>query len=339
MNQKEEKCYRNKIVYLSFVMALLIIVRHSSGIGVYKNLSGVLYYIELFMGHFTDLIVPMFFAISGFLFYQNYDRKKLISKWNTRFKSLVIPFIAWNLFGYGFTWLLFHIPGIGDAMNRKLPDYNLLTWAYDVFFDTRYNVTWFIRNLIIYIIITPIIFRLLRNRIGGGILLLVILLFSQLYDYDSILRYSTPYIFGAYWGINFKSVCQRRYNKKLRISAGGLLFFSLLLELFFDSPQYGPIVPIRLLQIPLIWVASDIFAIEKMPKWWMKISFFIYCCHSLVLESVEKLFWVVLHDTYTGAIIDYLFAPLITFGIILALAYILKKNKMVWALLNGGRGN
>lgn len=333
-----ETKYRNKIVYLSFIMALLIIVRHSSGIGVYKSLTVFLFYFELFMGHFTDVIVPMFFAISGFLFYQNYDSNLLMTKWKTRFKSLVIPFIVWNLIGFGFAWMLLHIPGVGNAMNRKMPDYTFLTWARDVFFDTRYNVTWFIRNLIIYIAITPFFFPIFRNRLGGGVLL-AFLIISHFFDYDSILRYSTPFILGAYFGVHFKNECQRRYDKKIRICAACLLLISVLFETIFDCPQYGPIIPLRLLQIPLIWVASDILAIEKEPKWWMKISFFIYCCHSLILESVEKLIWIGLHDTYTGALIDYIFAPLLTFCIIIALAFLLKRQKKVWSLLNGGRGN
>lgn len=82
-------CYRNKIVYLSFSMSLLIIVRHSSGIGLYHSLSGLLLWIETFFSYATDLVVPMFFALSGYLFFVNFDFSKLKQKWITQFHSLL----------------------------------------------------------------------------------------------------------------------------------------------------------------------------------------------------------------------------------------------------------
>ena len=40
-----------------------------------------------------------------------------------------------------------------------------------------------------------------------------------------------------------------------------------------------------------------------------------------------------------GALLDYFFAPLITFAIILLFAKYLKNHRVIWNLLNGGRGN
>ena len=86
--EQQEIHYRNKIVYLSFVLSLLIIVRHSIGLKIY-DLSGPLLYVETFFSYVTDLVVPMFFAMSGYLFYQNFDFGKLRSKWKTRTHSFL----------------------------------------------------------------------------------------------------------------------------------------------------------------------------------------------------------------------------------------------------------
>lgn len=72
--------YCNKIVYLSFALAVLIVIRHSGGIEQYGALTSGLWCMETFVSYFTDLVVPTFFAISGFLFYQNFDYGKLKSK-------------------------------------------------------------------------------------------------------------------------------------------------------------------------------------------------------------------------------------------------------------------
>lgn len=98
----EEIKYRHKIVYISLVMALLIIVRHSLGFDSYNSLTGLLFYFEIFLSYATDLVVPTFFALSGFLFYQNFQLSNLFSKWRTRFWSLFVPFIVWNILGFAY---------------------------------------------------------------------------------------------------------------------------------------------------------------------------------------------------------------------------------------------
>lgn len=143
---------------------------------------------------------------------------------------------------------------------------------------------------------------------------------------------------GAYFGIHLKEVVVRRYDSKSRFFASAILVLSLLAESVIGSPQHGHMIPIRLLQIPLIWIVADVLAAEKEPRWWMKISFFIYCSHSLILEAVEKCFFIGLGDTQTGAVVDFVFAPIITLEIIIVLAFFLQKNKIIWSLLNGGRG-
>ena len=97
------------------------------------------------------------------------------------------------------------------------------------------------------------------------------------------------------------------------------------------------IILLRLIQIPLIWISADILAINKEPSWWLRISFFIYCSHHMILESVEKIFLILLGKNYTGALLDFIFAPMITLLIILCLAAILRRIHPVWAVLCGGR--
>lgn len=102
---------RNKITYLSFALALLIIVRHSIGIETYSSMPVWLYYVEKCLSHFTDLAVPTFFAVSGFLFYYNFTFEGLTKKWKSRLRTVVLPFIIWNLIGFLFIFAMSHIAG------------------------------------------------------------------------------------------------------------------------------------------------------------------------------------------------------------------------------------
>lgn len=99
-------------------------------------------------------------------------------------------------------------------MNGSLPDYSLGNWLMDVFIDTKYNITWFIRNLIVYVIVTPALFPLLKRRVGGAILLILILV-TILFGGNKYISYILPFLFGGYMGIHFKDYCQQRYDKRL----------------------------------------------------------------------------------------------------------------------------
>lgn len=56
---------------------------------------------------------------------------------------------------------------MGEQINRSLPENNLSSWLLDVFVDTRYNITWFIRDLIIFVAVTPLLYPIMKSRRGG----------------------------------------------------------------------------------------------------------------------------------------------------------------------------
>lgn len=57
----------------------------------------------------------------------------------------------------------------------------------------------------------------------------------------------------------------------------------------------------------------------------------------MILESVEKLFLIFLGNNIFRALVDIIFAPLITISLIILVAYILKKDSFVWKILTGNR--
>lgn len=317
-------------------MSLLIVVRHSVGLDIYQqNITGVLYYIEVFTSHFTDVIVPMFFVISGYLFFQNFDYKKLKSKWQTRTESILVPFIIWNIIGFIFMWILFHIPQVRNSINKPMPDYNVTTWFLDVFIFTKYNITWFIRDLIVYIVISPLFYCVLKSRLYG-LLLLALTISTTYITSNDIITYSIPWLLGAYAGIHFKEHCQKRYSRNVIIISSCTLLASFTVECMY-FPNSENIFLLRLAQIPLIWISTDTLAISTTPKWWMRLSFFIYCSHHMILESIEKVFLLLFGKNYLGALLDFILAPVITFVVIFVIAFVLRPIRPVWVTLCGGR--
>ena len=157
--------YSNKITYLSFILSVLIIVRHAVNIEVYGITSGGLYLVERFFTEFTDLMVPMFFALSGYLFFQDFEYSKLKEKWKRRIFSVLIPYLIWNLVAYLYYQGIGLVPFIRESMNHTLEPFNLRWLVLNTLFDvSKHQVTWFLQNLLVYILQQDS--RVLRFRFG-----------------------------------------------------------------------------------------------------------------------------------------------------------------------------
>lgn len=109
-------------------------------------------------------------------------------------------------------------------------------------------------------------------------------------------------------------------------------------QTYLSMPQGTTVIRLRLIQVALIWIASDFLSLNSDLKWWVHISFFIYVSHSIVLESVEKLFWIIFGNTTLGALLDLVFAPVITLFIVYFFALILRSFPSLCRVLNGERG-
>ena len=227
--------FRNKVTYLSFTMAILIIFRHSVNIDIY-NIDGIVYWFQLFISHLTDTIVPIFFALSGYLFYQNYSTDKLKEKLTSRVKTIIIPFIVWNIIGYLFMLAVKAI--LGDKMNMSFPPFDPVNTFLDIFIHTKYNITWFLLNLIIYTYTFPLIYRILKSKIGGPIVILIFIGLGYVTQNDKIF-YATPYALGCFFGIHYKDIVQKQYSNSIIILALVALVISISIETYFNWQQGG----------------------------------------------------------------------------------------------------
>ena len=81
----------------------------------------------------------------------------------------------------------------------------------------------------------------------------------------------------------------------------------------------------------------DFWKGKELP-WWMKITFFTYVAHDMILETFEKLYLYFFGIEWYLALIDYVLMPIIIFGVLVTIAYILKRFiPKVWYIISGGR--
>ena len=65
--------FSKKVTLLSFVLALLIIVLHTTNLEVYGITAGVWYHGQCWFRALTDVVVPVFFIVSGYLYFRNFS--------------------------------------------------------------------------------------------------------------------------------------------------------------------------------------------------------------------------------------------------------------------------
>lgn len=81
--------FSNKITVLSFILSISIVYIHS----VWNVKNSLLTIVRLCFFNLQNICVPMFFFISGYLFYRNFSMDKLNYKYKKRLKTLVVPYL------------------------------------------------------------------------------------------------------------------------------------------------------------------------------------------------------------------------------------------------------
>lgn len=332
------KKYSNKITYLSLILSLSILWTHSVNITYYDNIPNGFYFFETCVFSFRILSLCMFFALSGYLFYQNFSFDKIKSKLKSRFLSIVIPYVVWNVIAYLVFVIIYSIPFVIEHTNYIMEPFNF-EWLIKNAVFGYHNILWFLRNIIIYTIVTPIIIKIIGKPLHQIILLILLSIYGMLYTGMGYIWYYCFYLFGSIMGLNYKEIVKKNFGKQLKNLSLMFIVVIIMLIANYKQSEYAYMLPVWMFLVACLWVASDYLDIEKEPKWWMKQSFFIYCTHSLILEPLEKLIFIFIGNNAFGAMFDFIFAPSFTLLVIIVMAYILRKNTFVWNLLTGYRGN
>ena len=159
----------HKKTILSFIAIIFVVIIHNSATNQYTSLppdtiTSFTTHLHNFLAYILGSVaVPFLFFISGVAFFRNYKPNLYFTKLKSRTKSILIPYLIWNIFGllfaiaYTYTPLSQLISG-REAFTPTLP--NIL----EGIFLYKYNYPfWFMYTLIIFVILTPL-FHLLLFR-------------------------------------------------------------------------------------------------------------------------------------------------------------------------------
>ena len=159
----------NLLKGLSIIFVVFIHADLRSMISAYMDLTmPVNVYMETLTRTLVDNAVPMFFFVSGFLFFLRKDT--YANKFKSRFKTLFVPYVIWCLIGFLIPFVIQRILGLEHLYSGKelklIKDFAPMDYA-RMFWDLRngnpiLSTLWFLRDLIVFVALTPAIALLVR---------------------------------------------------------------------------------------------------------------------------------------------------------------------------------
>ena len=347
---------RKKLSSYSAILAILVVLIHTENLGLYPSLADGSTFSSFVSGfewliskNIADVAVPSFFMISGILFYRDFNISLYPKKLKSRFFSLILPFLLWNLFRF----LLFYCLGkVGVTEKLFLTPRLLFTKEnfLEGLFFYKYNLGfWFMYQLILFTISAPIIRLITKNKWAGLIVIIALIaldasdickefLTITLNKHFILLDCAIYYIIGAYIGTHFFDLVNK-CNKFTKILSVVGIISGQALGILFIKTEFILFNTLSLVTLVIsFWYFYDALHIKPLSACITSITFFIYAGHGTVLEFLQTIATILFPDSAIVALLTYLTFPVITLAILVGVSLILKRFlPKFWSLINGAR--
>lgn len=339
------------IDYLRFPMALAVVFIHSAGDVPmsqvhYDAFTGLDFYnlLRIVFSHvLTHIAVPVFYVISGYLYFLNVKQwswNEYKRKSRSRLYTLVIPYLLWNvaallLFGgwsvvkhymashvWDFSLFLEQMRGLSWLWNVNEWGANRTNWlGYTVPMTGPINLPlWFLRDLIVVSALSPLVYYWVRYTRKWGLLLLALCYVSNVFPLIQGLRVSAVLFFtlGAYFSIN-----KRNMVMSLRRIEGVLALLTIILVpvvVYYDgvNTHVGSLIyPFYVLSATLFAFCCASRMVQRgcRPNAFLTRScFFVYAVHSVVIVpiSMKILALVFGNSSWLSFSVVYMLSPFLT---------------------------
>ena len=351
---------RDKLKVISFFSMIMVVYLHSYNLIIKMSgdthliNNGYNSFIQDFVSNgLTRIAVPLFFIISGYLFFLSIENgyiSEFLVKYKKRIYTLLIPYLLWSVFGILFYLFLQTIPISKPFFTKELiKDYSLADLLYVIFYKPISYQLWFVRDLIILVFLSPIIFWFLKYFKYYFILLLLI---TWLIGLDYILFSNEALLFfviGSFFStikVNFQKLKFKNQYLFFSISWMMLVLCKTVLTYIGFENSWVLIVLHKtsiFFGISAIWFSydklfenKDVSNLKIYPIF--KYSFFLYAFHEPILTVFKKVLYFILGTTELTSFIIYLSAPIFTIFLVVLCGFYLKTvSPRFYSLMTGGR--
>ncbi len=341
----EEKRFRMKINWFQFLCCISVIWNHAGNAELFLgSLSQEHWLMQLeykFIPAVLRVNIPCFLMMSGYLFYRDFTICQLPGKWKRRVKSLLIPYICWNLIYYFGYLAASKVGALAPIVNRPGMTFSLGDMVDAMVFYKSNPVFWFMYQLILLVALAPVIYMFIQN-IWSGILFLTVLLAGVFFrvslprvNLDALFYYSVA----GYLALHSKELIEDGWSRQRALFGAVLLVLGIWIGRPYYTEAFIPVIVVyHVLAVFAIWLIVD-------ERWfgfwksWMGDTFFIYAVHFILVRFINKAAAGWFYGSGKIAAFLYMSMPLLMVPICCVMAAVMKRlTPRLWRLLNGGRG-
>lgn len=339
-----------KLKIISFILMILVVLLHSQMLSISYGANKMIQ--TIITQEVTRIAVPLFFSISGFLFFINYKdplrifyKKKIIS----RCRSILIPYLLTSLIGITSLYIMQLIPFTEYFFTRgRVEDYTFFEIMKSIFWNPVgcYQL-WFLKDLFILVLISPLIYWIIKRI---KIFFPILIMYWMLTDKSYIIWLDSFFFFfmGCYIAIETPGILEKRFNHKNMIFTIFTLWLILCVLLALYRPDLNPTLyrmfhnSTMIIGMLSIWFMYDQIypklSLSMINSSIFSFSFFIYLGHEPLLTVLKKTFLFVGHGTTINILITYIAAPIITILTCVLAGHFLKTHiPSFYSILIGGR--
>lgn len=337
-----------KITIISLICMIMIIYIHSYNIvridgKLFFQPSNTLSALNIFLQNFISegiarTAVPIFFVVSGYLFFNNFTIKTYKQKITKRFYTLFIPYLFWSIIAVFIYFVLQSVPGVQHffkntlIINYTFPELIDITWVHP-----RNFPLWFLRDLMLLVIISPIIYYLVNNFTKLFFLITIILWFVIQQTPAELSYYkSEPILFfslGAYISLINNDLILKRVKRNIFstifVLYVTLLLFKTVLITFFTANNILVLFTHKItiiFGIVFFWLLLDRYLINNKYLWLMSnYTFLYYVFHEPGLKILQNAFYGIIGRSSFSSMISYIILPVFMLFFLTMLGILMKK--------------
>lgn len=335
-----------------FVCSIMVIGIHSYNIPSVK-INTLTCYIESFLCHGIFIAaVPVFFFFSGYLFFRNISTiNDVFKKMKTRVKSVLMPFLVWS----SIYFVVFSIASFTPFFSNEGVSFAPLDILKGIVFYRFCFPLWYMYQLVMFVLLTPLINMLLKKRylsLGFLIILTIVSIFiKSSFDVEIFPRNERSlfqinffcYYFAGCLAVKFSDkflkLKEKIEEKRVIFTAGSgllLVVFALVESIIFE--ERIPFFYKRFF-VPFVFVCLFIFLwciYEKIPYIKNASTMVVYAVHPVIGTVLGNILASVFDNlpTILVFVIGYVSVTILSF----LFAYIIKRfMKPINFVLSGGR--
>lgn len=350
-----------RLAFLKFPLILLVVMihayeplvglnGHSAGHEGGALSQGVRFFISQGLGR---VAVPLFFLMAGYFFFLGWDggADGLRQRWRARVHSLLVPFLFWNLLAVLLLWLAQELPWFSPWVTghkARIADLSWYGWLNTLFGLTQRPAAypfWFIRDLMLLVLMAPLLRPVLSHR-GGSLALLAVL--SVLWVFNGLPQ-QVPAVEGAlFFGIG-AGVAQRggslfaldRWTGPAALGYGCAMVWLSCVP-WTPHTLAGFRLALLLGVVAALGLSGRVASASGLARGLTALgwsSFFVFAVHEPLLSVLRKVGFQLLQPRSEGAVLAlYFLLPACTVGLALLAHRALRHlSPALLSLVSGGR--